>query len=180
MRTDPVGHVNTLALSPVHLGEKNFFAMRKRERAAGVTLMELLVVIALASILLAIVFPAVGSGLGTLELRSAATRVAAIARHARDQAVYRQKTMQMEINSEAGTVSVADLEGGGQQRYEFPDTVHVQEVLPSEDAAASRTRRFFFFPDGAAPEFQVILSNTRRQLTVVGDALTGTAKVVEQ
>ena len=149
-------------------------------RAAGVTLMELLVVVALASIMLAIVFPAVGSGLGTLELRSAATRVAAIARHARDQAVYRQKTMQMEINSEAGTVSVADLEGGGQQRYEFPDTVHVQEVLPSEDAAASRTRRFFFFPDGAAPEFQVILSNTRRQLTVVGDALTGTAKVVEQ
>lgn len=143
------------------------------------TLMELLVVVALSSILLAIVFPAVGSGLGTLELRSAATRVATAARYARDQAVYRQKTFQLEIDAEAGAVSVANMEDGGQQRYQLPDSVHVEAVLPVETAGPSSRRRFFFFPDGAAPDFQVILTNTRRQLTVVGDPLTGTAKVVE-
>ena len=149
-------------------------------RAHGFTLMELLVVVAIASILLAIVFQAVGSGLGTLELQSAAMRVAAAARYARDQAVYRQRTFQLEIDGAAGSLSVADLEGGGERSYHFPPTVRVEAVLPAEDSVESQRRRFFFFPDGAAPDFQVILTNSRRQVTVVGDPLTGSAKVVEQ
>jgi general secretion pathway protein H len=147
---------------------------------SGVTLLELLVVVALASILLAIVFPAVGSGLGTLELQSAGVRVAAAARYAHDQSVYRQEAYQLEINVEAGTVSVEDLEGGGERSYQFPPTVRVKAVLPAMDAQQNAARRFFFFPDGAAPDFQVILTNSRRQVTVIGDPLTGTAKVVEQ
>ncbi|MBI3933526.1 MAG: GspH/FimT family pseudopilin [Acidobacteria bacterium] len=143
------------------------------------TLMELLVVMALASMLLAIVFPAAGSGLGTLELRSAATRVAAAARYARDQAVYRQKTFQFEIDGGERAVSVADLEGGGQQRYQLPDSVRVEAVLPAENSEQAQIRRFFFFPDGAAPDFQVILANARRQVVVIGDPLTGTARVLE-
>lgn len=147
---------------------------------SGVTLMELLVVIALASILLAIVFPAVGSGLGTLELRSAATRVAAAARYARDQAVYRQRIYQLEIDDVTRSVSVSDIEGGGQQSYQFPPSVQVEAVLPAEDATPTRRRRLFFFPDGSAPDFEVILTNARRQMTVISDPLTGTAKVVER
>ena len=101
-----------------------------RDRASsGVTLLELLVVVALASILLAIVFPAVGSGLGTLELQSAAVRVAAAARYARDQAVYRQRTFQLRIDSQAGSLAVEDLEGGGQRDYQFPPSVRVAAVL---------------------------------------------------
>jgi general secretion pathway protein H len=146
----------------------------------GVTLLELLVVVALASILLAIVFPAVGSGLGTLALQSAGARVAAAARYARDQAVYRQKTFQLEINGQAGTVSVADLEGGGERSYQFPPAVRVKAILPGQDTGQIARRRFFFFPDGAAPDFQVVLTNSQRQVTVIGDPLTGTAKVVQQ
>jgi general secretion pathway protein H len=147
--------------------------------ASGVTLMEMLVVIALASIVLAVVFPAVGSGLNTLALRSAGTRLAAAARYARDQAVYRQKTLQFSIDSGTGEVAVAALDGSGAQRYQFPDAVRVQAVLPAEDSQRSPVRRFYFYPDGAAPDFQIVLTNSRRQLTVIGDPLTGTTKVVE-
>jgi len=149
-------------------------------RSAGVTLMEMLVVIALASILLAIVFPAVGSGLGSLELRSAATRLAAAARFARDQAVYRQKAFQLQIDAGAGTVAVADLEGADRHSFELPGSVRVAQVLPAEDGLTSPLRRFFFFPDGAAPDFEVTLANSRRQMVIVGDPLTGTAKILEQ
>jgi general secretion pathway protein H len=161
------------------LARKNFMN-RKQAHAAGVTLMELLLVVAIASILLAIVFPAVGSGLGTLELRSAATRLAGAARYARDQAVYRQRIYQLEIDGAAGSISVADMDGGGVKSYQIPASVKVEAVVPAEGFAQSRIRRLYFFPDGAAPEFEVILTNTRRQLSVVGDPLTGTAKVVEQ
>ena len=147
---------------------------------SGVTLMEMLVVIALASILLAIVFPAVGSGLGGLELRAAATRVAAAARYARDQAVYRRQPFQLVIDGAAGSVSVSRLNEEDARRYEFPASVRVESVLPAETGSPSKVRRFFFFPDGAAPQFEVTLANARRRLVVAGDPLTGTAKVVEQ
>ena len=146
----------------------------------GVTLMEVLVVVAIASILLAIVFPAVGSGLGTLELQSAATRLAAASRYARDQAVHRQRTLQLEIDPAAGVLSVADLDGSGEWRYELPPSVRIEAVLPEENLASSRNRSFFFLPDGSAPAFEVVLTNTRRQVAVIGDPLTGTARVVER
>jgi len=150
--------------------------------SAGITLMELLVVVAIASILLAIVFPAVGSGLGTLELRSAATRLAAAARYARDQAVYRQSTYQLEINGMTGSVSVADIDGGGERSYELPPSVQVEAVLPEQNVAPeqSQSQRIYFYPDGSAPEFEVVLGNTRRQMAVIGDPLTGTARVMER
>jgi len=153
---------------------------RKQSSSAGVTLLELLVVVAIASILLAIVFPAAGSGLGTLELRSAAARLAAATRYARDQAVYRQRIYQLVIDAQAGSVAVADIAAGGERSYQLPASVRVAEVLPAEGFEPSQKRRLFFFPDGSAPEFEVVLRNTRRQLAVIGDPLTGTAKVVEQ
>jgi Tfp pilus assembly protein FimT len=142
--------------------------------------MELLVVVAIASLLLAIVFPAVGSGLGTLELRSAATRLAAAARYARDQAVFRQRIYQLEIDMEAGSVAVGDAEGGRQQSYQLPSSVRVEAILPQGGMELSTPWRLFFYPDGAAPDFEVLLTNSRRRVAVVGDALTGTARVVEQ
>lgn len=151
--------------------------MSHRTGAAGVTLLELLVVIALASILLAVVFPSVGSGLATLELRSSAQRLAAAARYARDQAVYRQRPFQLEIDGEAGTVAVVDLEGRSRRSFEFPASVRVGQILTPEGESTERTQRFLFLPDGGAPPFEVILGNQRRQVTVFNDPLTGSQRV---
>ena len=143
------------------------------------TLMEMLVVIAIVSILLSVVFPAVGSGLGTLELRSAGTRLAAAARYARDQAVYRQATFQLEIDSPQGAIAVSDLSEATRRRYELPDSIHIEAVLPA-DVNAGGVRRFLFLPDGGAPAFEVVFSNGRREVVVTGDPLTGTASVEER
>jgi general secretion pathway protein H len=165
---------------PLRGGEAQAQNVRMRRRAAGVTLMEMLVVMALASILLAIVFPAVGSGLGTLELRSAATRLAAAARYARDQAVYRQGIYELQLDSARGVVAVEDFGGGQSQRFELPSSVHIADVSPQEEGTGPAVRRFFFYPDGAAQQFQVILANPRRQMAVSNDPLTGTATVEER
>jgi general secretion pathway protein H len=148
-------------------------------QAKGVTLVELLVVMALASILLAIVFPAVGSGLGTLELRSAARKLAAAARYAHDQAVYRRKTYQLEIDGGAGAIGVADLEGKDARRFELPGSVRIEILTPGDGVGNSQERRYFFLADGAAPSFNVRLANSRRSLLVESDPLTGAARVRE-
>jgi general secretion pathway protein H len=150
-----------------------------RRETEGVTLLELLVVVALASILLAVVFPSVGSGLTTLELRTSAQRLAAAARYARDQAVYRKTAFHLEIDSEAGRVAVMDLQGRARRAFNLPASVRVESILPPQEEASSRVRRFLFMPDGAAPAFEVVLANQRREMRVVNDPLTGAAKVPE-
>jgi prepilin-type N-terminal cleavage/methylation domain-containing protein len=154
---------------------------RAKSDESGVTLLELLVVVALASILLAVVFPSVGTGLSGLELSGAARRVAAAARFARDEAVRRRSTLQLEVDSASGTIAVADLERGpsNARRFELPTSVRIEQVLPEEPGSIGESRRFLFTPDGAAPEFQIVLANQRRQVTVINDALTGAATVTE-
>ena len=149
----------------------------------GVTLLELIVVVAIASVLLAVVFPSVGAGLRTLELRSAAQRVAASARYARDQAVHRQRFYELEIDAEAGTVTVMDFEGESRRSFELPATVRIEKILPEEEGLTrfatreGRPRRFLFSPDGNAPAFEIVLANERRQAAVRSNPLTGLARV---
>ena len=160
---------------------------RRYVREAGVTLLELLVVVALASVLLAVVFPSVGAGLRTLEVRSAAQRLAASARYARDQAVHRQRFYELEIDAEAGTVTVTDFAGESRRSFELPASVRVERILPEEDAFShvrarvgqARPRRFVFSPDGNAPAFEIVLGNDRRQAAVRSNPLTGFPKVEE-
>jgi len=150
----------------------------------GVTLLEMLVVIALASILLAVVFPSVGAGLRTLELRSAAQRLAASARYARQQAVHRQRFYELEVDAEAGSVSVIDFAGESRRGFELPATVRVERILPEDLRLQARVgplpRRFVFSPDGSAPAFEIVLSNERRRAVVTSNALTGSPKVAEE
>ena len=145
----------------------------------GITLIEMLVVVALASMALALVFPAVGSGLTGLQLRSSAQRLAASAKFARDQAVYRQRFFQLEIDGATGTVSVLDLEGNFRRSFDLPEAVRVERILPEQSATPLETRRFLFFPDGSLTPFQVILRSRQRRVQVSADPLTGFPEVLE-
>ncbi len=170
-----------------------FMVKNKKTQQRGITLLELLVVAALASILLAVVFPSVRSGLSTLELRSSARRLAAAAKYARDQAIYRQSFFQLEIDTESGTISVMNIDmdettetnatgqsGGASRRsFELPATVRVGEILPDEEDVPARIRRFLFSPDGGSDPFQVVLENPRRKVQVSTDPLTGFPKVAD-
>jgi len=160
---------------------------REWGKTRGVTLLELLVVVALASVLLAVVFPSVGAGLRTLELRSAAQRLAASARYAREQAIHRQRFYELEIDTAAGTISVGDLERSGpaqagsarsRRSFELPATVRVERISPEETGSPTR-RRFLFSPDGGAPAFEIVLGNDRRQAVVTSNPLTGFPRITE-
>ena len=153
--------------------------------STGITLIEMLVVVALASVLLAVVFPSVGAGLRTLELRSAAQRLAASARYAREQAIHRQRFYELEIDREAGTVSVGDIAPSdtnvslrARRSFELPASVRVERISPEETGSPSR-RRFLFSPDGASPAFEIILGNERRQVVVTSNPLTGFPRITE-
>lgn len=147
-----------------------------RNGAGGVTLVELLVVMTIASVLLALVFPSIRAGMGTLELRSSAQRLAAASKYARDQAIYRQRPFELEIDTDAKTVAVFDSNGSSRS-FDLPADVRVAAILPSPDDAPSRILRFVFSPDGSTIPFQVVLENPRRRIEISADPLTGFPKV---
>lgn len=154
---------------------------RSGQRAAGVTLLELLVVAALASIMLALVFPSIRAGMGTLELRSSAQRVAAAAKFARDQAIYRQRPFELEVNRASGEVAVVDS-AGGVRRFDLAEGVRIGSVLPADNAPATTAddvRHFLFSPDGSSDPFEIVIENSRRRIAVSTDRLTGFPRVAE-
>lgn len=150
----------------------------EKRQPRGVTLIELLVVAALASIMLALVFPSIRSGMSTLALKSSAQRLAAAAEFARDQAIYRQRPFELEIDPDAHTVAVIDSKGATRS-FEFPPEVRVASILPPEQDGAPKIRRFLFSPDGSSVPFEIVLEVSRRQVAVSSDALTGFPKVAD-
>ena len=154
----------------------SLFPVRSLKDSRGVTLVELLVVAVLASILLALVFPSIRAGMGTLELRSSAQHLAAAAKFARDQAIFRQRPFELEVNGAAGAITVFDSEGGS-RRFELPGGVRVGSIRPAEAGPESRTRSFLFLPDGRSVAFEVVLENGRRRIKVAADPLTGFPKI---
>ena len=151
-------------------------AQKEMNRAGGVTLVELLVVMTIASILLALVFPSIRAGMGTLELRSSAQRLAAASKYARDQAIYRQRPFELDIDTDAKTVAVLDSNGNSRS-FDLPADVRVAAILPPPDDATSPIRRFVFSPDGSTVPFQIVLENPRRRIEISADPLTGFPKV---
>ena len=130
----------------------------------------------LASILLALVFPSIRAGMGTLELRTSAQHLAAAAKFARDQAIFRQRPFELEVDGEAGTITVLDSDGESRS-FELPPGVRVGSILPAASEGESRTRSFLFTPDGGSEAFEVVLENERRHIAVAADPLTGFPKI---
>jgi general secretion pathway protein H len=152
--------------------------VRDTRRARGVTLVELLVVAAIASILLALTFPSIRAGMNTLSLRSSAQRLASAAKFARDQAIYRQRPFALEIDPDAGSITVIDS-AGESHSFDLPDGVHVGAMLPQQSQPGKRVRSFIFTPDGASPVLDITLETARQRVQVSTDALTGFPRVTE-
>ncbi len=77
---------------------------RRRGPAAGFTLLEIIVVLAILGVATALVLPAIGRGSETLRLRTEAGRVAALLREARLQAVSRQHPTRVTLDRARNTV----------------------------------------------------------------------------
>jgi general secretion pathway protein H len=80
--------------------------MTERRRAAGFTLLELIVVVAILAVATALVLPSIGRSSETLRLRSEAGRVAAVIREARLRAVSQRHATRVKLDAGRNTVVV--------------------------------------------------------------------------
>ena len=141
----------------------------------GVTLLEMLVVLAIMGLVAALVLPTFGNGVSTSELRSSARQVAAGLRAARSEAVSQRRE----------TFLVLDLEGRrfkvdrDPKEYTLPPRIEMKLFTAQRDIVDARTGSIRFFPDGGSNGGRVTVAAGERKYDVDVDWLTGRVAILE-
>ena len=154
------------------------FAVRRlatHTAAGGFTLLELLVVLAVASLLLIVVPPSFSKALAHAELKAAARDVAATLRSARERAVATQ----------ADTIVTFDLarrlygpgRGGGYRT--LPKAVDVKVFAAESERRSPAVIGIRYFPDGSATGGRVTVSRLAHTYYVDVSWLTGRVRIME-
>ncbi len=144
----------------------------------GVTLLEMLIVVALIGILAGISFPAVSAGVDTLRLTSAGDGVASLINGALNRADRRQQPVEIAVDIQHNSVAARSIGPGFNRSLQMPAGVRIASVSPPPLAEAGEPRRFVVYPGGAPPRLAVELVNAKgsRRLVEV-DPVTGVPKV---
>jgi len=137
--------------------------------SAGFTLLELMVVLAIATLLLAIAPPLITSALPGVELKAAARRVTAGLRLAREEAIRsgRDATFVIDVDSRVFEVE------GGYRRSNLPEDLEVKLEAAEQEMLNDHTGGVRFYPDGSSTGGRVVLARGDRGYQVGVQWLTG-------
>lgn len=124
-------------------------------RARGFTLLELVVVLALAVFLIALVPPLVTAALPGVELKSASRRVAAGLRLAREEAIRTGQAVAFTLDLEQHHYLI----DGRFRRSELPEDLELKlTVAESEMSSNHQVGAVRFFPDGSSTGGRIVLA----------------------
>jgi general secretion pathway protein H len=141
--------------------------------AAGFTLLELLVVLAILASAVIIAIPLAGPRHSSSLLRSAALEVAAALRASRASAIRSNVEKTFIFDAVARQYWLEGVES----RQKVPDQLAADLVIPSVEQIGSAVGRFRFYPDGSSSGGQIILGLGGTTEVVVVDWLTGNAQI---
>jgi prepilin-type N-terminal cleavage/methylation domain-containing protein len=145
---------------------------------SGVTLVELVVVVALISVIVGISFPAISSGVDSLRLNAATNSVVSFFNTGLSRAERRQQVVEITISKPENTLSMRSTDPGFSRRLEMPEGVSITHVLPELPQNPDAPRSFFLYPGGTVPRFGVALINRRNVEKIVQvDPMTGVPQV---
>jgi prepilin-type N-terminal cleavage/methylation domain-containing protein len=143
----------------------------------GVTLIEMLVVVAIVGILVAVMAPSVSAGLDSVRLASTGDAIASFLNAAVTHAERSESPVVVAISLEAGTIS-ADGMNGFARRFQVPQGITMDKVLPEGGGSEGGERQILIVPGGTAPAIGVEYSNRhggRRRVQL--DPMTGFPRV---
>ena len=128
---------------------------------AGVTLLEMVIVVGLIGLMAGIVFPPVSAGLETLKLASAGDGVAGFLNKELNRAERRQEAVEITIDLRENLLLARSTGPGAERKLEMPSGVRITSVLPQLVSDEGEPRHFICYPGGTAPRIGVELTNTK-------------------
>ena len=144
-------------------------------RQAGVTLLELLIVIALMGIIAALVVPMFGGPVSTSELRATARQLAAGLRLARSEAVSERRETFLVVDV-AGKRFKVDREA---REHALPSKVELKLFTAQNDLVSENVGSIRFYPDGGSNGGHITVASGARKFDVDVDWLTGRVAILD-
>lgn len=152
--------------------------MKQRSSGAGVTLIEMLIVVTLIGLMVGITFPSVSSGVDTLRLNQASNELVSFLNDALIRADRREQAVEITISKAERTLSMRSPEPAIEKKLALPFGVSIASVLPEEDQEPDAPRRFMVYPGGAVPRIGVDIVNARGVHRIVRvDPITGVPRI---
>ena len=154
---------------------------RRRKTQSGLTLMEMLVVVAIISVMIGIAFPSITAGIDSLRLRSATDEIVSTFNSAMNRADRRQVAVEIVVDRVGNRLLFASADPGYRREVTMPEGVTIERVLPAiQNLDEGLPRQFLIHPGGTVPRIGLELKNRRNVRRVVTvDPITGGAQVVE-
>jgi len=155
-------------LGPVRIGDRG-------AAARGVTLLELLIVLAIMAIVAGFMIPMFGGPISTSELRSAARELAAGLRLAQSEAVSQRRQ----------TFLVLDVAGkrfkvdNDPHEHRLPSKVELKLFTAQNDLVSDSVGSIRFFPDGGSNGGRITVASGDRKFDVDIDWLTGRVAILD-
>lgn len=148
----------------------------KHRCTAGITLIEMIMVLAIVGMVTAIAFPSVTSGLDSVRLSSASDSIASFLNAGLNRAERRQTPVEINISVAENKIRVIS---DSVRELNMPETiriVRIHPVLPTgEDEQA---RSIILYPNGAIPRFGVEIASPKGIHRIVRvDPITGVPQV---
>jgi prepilin-type N-terminal cleavage/methylation domain-containing protein len=151
---------------------------RQVKRQSGVTLVELLIVVAIAGAMAMIALPAFSSGLENMRLSQASDSLAAFLNGAINRAERRQEVMEISFSPRDNVILLRSADSAFTRKLDLPEGIRVDAVLPGVPGDTGAPRRFLLFPGATAPRIGVQLANRRGGRRIVSvDPITGVPKI---
>lgn len=144
-------------------------------RPHGLTLLELLIVIALMAIVAGMVIPMFGEPVSTSELRSSARQLAAGLRLARSEALSERRETFLVIDV-AGKRFKVDRDA---QAHSLPAKIELKLYTAQNDLVSDSVGSIRFFPDGGSNGGRITVASGARKFDVDVDWLTGRVAILD-
>lgn len=145
------------------------------DREAGMTLVELLVVLALIAIISAVAYPDFSRPRSSAEPKTAALRIAATLRDQRALAILRNANSQVTYDAELRRFSTLE----GRPIESIPSDISVSFEAAKRRNSNTSNIALIFFPDGSSSGGTITLSSGTVEQRVTIDWLTGAILIEE-
>jgi prepilin-type N-terminal cleavage/methylation domain-containing protein len=166
--------------SPAAKGTMPISRAGARSSEAGVTLMEMMIVVTIIVLLSGIAYPSVASGIRSLQLDSAARDIAALENISVSRAARLQDPVELTISRRDNSLEARSVSGDFHQSLALGREVHIARILPESPEGQPESRSFFIYPGGSPPAIGLEIENRDlNQRVITLDPITGVPKVTK-
>jgi prepilin-type N-terminal cleavage/methylation domain-containing protein len=149
-----------------------------RSRAAGVTLIEMVVVVSIVGLVTAVMAPSMMAGLDGVRMASASDNVASFLNSAVNRVERRQQVMEVIVSIKENKLVMVTNEPGFTRELKMPTGITIEAVLPRNDSENGEVRRLILLPGGSVPGIGIQLLNQHNNRRIIRlDPMTGFPRV---